>query len=222
MPRSRLLNRIHTRRSVSALLLCWQFWSGSYALAADRMPESQRQQYELGLKLYEERRYAEAAEAFLAAYRVNQLPRLLQNIAAAHGRIARDVQVDRASRLTAAVTAGNYIDQYLAQPPASRDEKSSAQARHLRDEMTLLRDGLRADNPPPVHQPARTELSERLVNGAERPLHRKGWFVGVMTALGLAVVGGATTAGILLTRPKQPAKDTTIIDLSASTLEIRF
>ncbi len=205
-------------RGIYALLVFGQLWCSSPSLAADKMLDSQRALYEQGRTLFGEHRYAEAADAFLAAYRINQLPRLLQNIAAAHSRIARDEQSERANRLSAAVSAVNYLDQYLAHPSNSRDEKETAQVQQHRAEMKRLFDKLSTQAMPPSQgtpQPAAAQNSES-------PSYRKGWFVGVMIALGLVVAGGATTAGILLTRPAQPSKEATIIDLSSSSLEIRF
>lgn len=206
------------RRGIFALLVFGQLWWSSLSLAADKMSDSQRILYEQGRTLFGERRYAEAADAFLAAYRINQLPRLLQNIAAAHSRIARDEQSTRANRLSAAVSAVNYLDQYLAHPSNSRDEKETAQVQQHRAEMKRLFDKLSTQEmppPPAAPQPTATQSSEL-------PSYRKGWFVGIMIALGLVVAGGATTAGILLTRPAQPSKESTVIDLSSSSLEIRF
>lgn len=177
-------------------------------------PNSQKALYANGKALYGEGRYADSIRAFQAAYRLNPLPGLLQNIGAAYSRLAEASSGTPAERQEHTANAIAYFEQYLAalDPPADPATQSRIAALRLR-----LRE-LQA--PPQSATSARPEAGE--VAKERPPLARRPWFIALMATLALVSAGGIATAVAVSLRPPSPPGDATVLDISQSSLQIRF
>ena len=84
-----------------------------------------------------------------------------------------------------------------------------------------VRERLQELQAPP--QPAASSQSEVVGTPMERqPLGRRPWFIALTATLALTVAGGIATAVALGLRQPVPPGDATVIDISQSSLRIRF
>lgn len=182
---------------------------GQYAEAAE---VGSADFYQLGRSHYAAKRYQEAADAFQAAYAMQPLPELLQNIGAAQARLASDTLRTREDRLSSARRAIDALEKYLT-ATGGGDANTASKLTALR----LLEQELSAE---PHKSPL--QLTPR---AAERiPLQRKPWFVAVMVTLSLAVAGGAVATGVLLKQQREPTppEGAVVLDTRSSSLEVHF
>lgn len=168
--------------------------------------------YQLGRTHYAAKRYQEAADAFQAAYGMQPLPELLQNIGAAHARLAGDTLRTREDRLSSTRRAIDALEKYLTTIGGS-DASTAARLTTLRSlEQELSAETRNSKQPQTGRTPERT------------PLQRKPWFIAVMVTLSLAVAGGAIATGVLLKQQREPSPPdgAIVLDTRSTSLEVRF
>lgn len=198
-------------------LLCalCALWPSPVAWAqTDEVHHSQRALYDAGKSLYKDGLYVDAIRAFQAAYRIHPLPGLLQNIGAAYSRLAEAQTATPAKRLEHTANAIASFEQYLTALRPSFDPATQSRISALRLRLQELQ-------APP--QPAASSQSEVVGTPMERqPLGRRPWFIALTATLALTVAGGIATAVALGLRQPVPPGDATVIDISQSSLRIRF
>jgi len=148
-----------------------QFTSG----AADQRA---LQLYEQGDQAYAEGRYEDAANAFVAAYRLSPRPLLLYNLANAYERLGRYEQ------------AVQSLEQYL--PDAPIDERAVIETR-IRNLRARVSGGQPPQAADPATQPATTQPSRGGGGGGDGLIIAGA----ILAAAGGALVGGGVVFGVL-------------------------
>jgi tetratricopeptide (TPR) repeat protein len=144
-------------------------------------------EFRRGLNLYEKKQYEPAIEAFLAAYEIRQLPRVLLNIAQVYRKIGRSED------------ALTYYERYLKAepnpPPKIRAdvERYVQQTRSALTTPEVKEDILRRQEPAPTGwDPGTGKMMPwyQKQYEASRKIYKKPWF--------WAVVGGAVAASVAI------------------------
>ena len=166
--------------------------------SAEDLAEAQRE-YQLGTQAYALGNYDQAVAHFERSYALSDRPELLFNIGQSYAQwytLTGDPgQLRKARKLFQ-----NYV-KYL---DASHDEDPEARADAQRriDEIDAELAAVDARNAPPpvVDQPAEPAPQPPPTDKERKPVHRKGWFWGVVIG-GVLLVAGGITVGVLATRP---------------------
>lgn len=153
---------------------------------------------ERGLALYDQAAYSDALREFEAAYEIQQLPRLLYNLARAH------IQLGHAE------AALGLYQKFLRLDPGAPDEVK----RQAREDMTRAgamieaAERIRAikDRQPIAPEPAPAAPAVTLGGTADKgllPVYKRWWFWPALSG-GVALFGGALAGGILGYRAAHP------------------
>lgn len=182
-------NLARTQRRSRALVLI-SFLLAIFAISAFGRPalaDNFEQQFRRGLSLYDKKQYEPAIEAFLAAYEIRQLPRVLLNIAQVYRKIGRSED------------ALTYYERYLKAeqnpPPKIRAdvERYIQQTRSALSTPEVKEDILRRSEPPPTGWDSSTGKMMPWYQKqyeASRKVYKKPWF--------WVVVGGAAAAAVAI------------------------
>jgi tetratricopeptide (TPR) repeat protein len=179
---------------VAALLLCLA--AGARAAEAEADPDERaRVLYQQGKQAYDSQRYAEAHEAFKAAYLISQRPELLFNMARALEQLDRPH--DAAETLRAFLRV---------RPDDSDRDRIEEHIRALEEKQRLV-DAERARQAPP----SPVALAPAIAPPPPRPPppHRR-WWPWTLLGVGLAGVAVGTGVGVWrATTPSYPATSPT-------------
>lgn len=181
------ISNLGRARRLSRLLLVLSFllvlFAGGRPAAADNFEHEFRR----GLSLYDKKQYEPAIEAFLAAYEIRQLPRVLLNIAQVYRKIGRSED------------ALAYYERYLKAepnpPPKIRAdvERYVQQTRAALSTPEVKEDILRRQEPAPTGwDPGTGKMMPwyQKQYEASRKVYKKPWF--------WVVVGGAAAAAVAI------------------------
>ena len=167
--------------------------------------------YHEGSQAYALGHFAEAVIAFERSYSLAERPELLYNIGQSYAEWY--AQSEEVSHLRKARTLFQNYVKFLQGEGREQAEIDEAEAAVAEVE-ALLADATAqgpvvgpVEDPPPDPDPAPDPIIEAPVEPSpgtsdepeKRPLHRRGWFWGVLIG-GVLVVAGGVTAGVLLTR----------------------
>jgi len=162
----------------------------------DRRDSEARNLFEAGRLAMEDGRFEDALDYFQRAYELSGRPALLYNVATVAERLGRDE------------VALDALERYLAERPEADDRRA------IERRIELLRERL-ASAPATAPTPAETAAAGAASDGQSDPLGlsaepastrdqggddrlvTKWWF---WTVVGAVVVGGAVTAGVLVSR----------------------
>lgn len=189
-----------TRRAGSIGLMVLLFCATALAGREDPAVTQARALYEVGTKNYRVGNYREALEAFKQAYLVKRDPAFLFNLGQCYrqlGDLENEVREYRA-----------YLMEQPSAPNRADVEQFIAEAEK---EIARRREANLAKPAPPITPPPAQPTPPPATG--EKPRSR--WWIPVLAAGAVLVVGGAVTGAVLATRPGEapthPGADTGVI-----------
>lgn len=165
--------------------------------SAEDLAEAQRE-YQLGTQAYALGNYDQAVAHFERSYALSDRPELLFNIGQSYAQwytLTGDPgQLRKARKLFQ-----NYVKYLDASQDDDPEARVDAQRRIDEIDAELAAIDARSAPPPVVDQPEPTPQPPP-TEPERKPVHRKGWFWGVVIG-GVLLVAGGITVGVLATRP---------------------
>lgn len=154
-------------------------------------------EYRRGEQAYALGNYEQAVRHFEHSYELSNFADLLYNIGLAHAQW-HGLDGDIAHLRKARRLFQNYIKRLAENPAMDQSQRAEAEAQVARiDEQISEHEAKQAFVPRPAVEPAPEPKPPPVDTPERKPVHRRGWFWGV---IGGIVVIGAVTAAVMLTR----------------------
>ncbi len=193
-------------------------------VAAEPLSDDPALEYRRGEQAYALGNYGDAVRHFERSYQLSNYAELLYNLGLSylqwHGLDGDEAHLRKAQRLFQ-----NYTKRLSEDPSMDQSQREEVEGHLVRIDELLASSAATPEPPPPVvvvtpdPAPVEPPTATPTDEPTKRPLHRRGWFWGLLG--GIVLVGAVTTA-VLLTRKPGFEPELGTIGPNASAVGLRF